>query len=48
MPGQGLQREFEAWAKKQFPEEWAEVEKFRYYYTPEKLKKFKLQRVLKA
>ncbi|KXH38225.1 pentatricopeptide repeat domain-containing protein [Colletotrichum nymphaeae SA-01] len=48
LPGQGLQREFEAWAKKQFPEEWAEVEKFRYYYTPEKLKKFKLQRVLKA
>ncbi|TQN67702.1 Complex I intermediate-associated protein 84, partial [Colletotrichum shisoi] len=38
LPGQGLQREFEAWAKKQFPEEWAEVEKFRYYYTAEKLK----------
>ncbi|CCF38939.1 pentatricopeptide repeat domain-containing protein [Colletotrichum higginsianum] len=48
LPGQGLQRDFEAWAKKQFPEEWAEVEKFRYYYTAEKLKRFKLQRVLKA
>ncbi|OHE92948.1 pentatricopeptide repeat domain-containing protein [Colletotrichum orchidophilum] len=48
LPGQGLQREFEAWAKKQFPEEWAEVEKFRYYHTSEKLKRFKLQRVLKA
>ncbi|KAF9881979.1 complex i intermediate-associated protein 84 [Colletotrichum karsti] len=48
LPGQGLQRDFEAWAKKQFPEEWAELEKTRYYVTAEKLKKFKLQRVLKA
>ncbi|KAF5507122.1 Complex I intermediate-associated protein 84 [Colletotrichum aenigma] len=48
LPGQGLQRDFEAWAKKQFPEEWTEVEKHRYYTTAEKLKKFKLQRVLKA
>ncbi|KAK2037254.1 pentatricopeptide repeat domain-containing protein [Colletotrichum somersetense] len=48
LPGQKLQRDFEVWAKKQFPEEWAEVEKFRYYHTAEKLKKFKLQRVLKA
>ncbi|KAL0942610.1 complex i intermediate-associated protein 84 [Colletotrichum truncatum] len=48
LPGQGLQRDFEAWAKKQFPEEWAELEKTRHYITAEKLKKFKLQRVLKA
>ncbi|KAK1991275.1 pentatricopeptide repeat domain-containing protein [Colletotrichum falcatum] len=48
LPGQMLQRDFEAWAKKQFPEEWAAVEKFRYYHTAEKLKKFKLQRLLKA
>ncbi|OLN93112.1 Complex I intermediate-associated protein 84, mitochondrial [Colletotrichum chlorophyti] len=48
LPGQALQRDFETWAKKQFPEEWAELEKFRYYTTADKLKKFKLQRVLKA
>ncbi|KAF6845249.1 hypothetical protein CMUS01_00349 [Colletotrichum musicola] len=48
LPGQGLQREFEAWAKTQFPGEWAELEKYRYWVTPEKMKKFKLQRVLKA
>ncbi|TDZ39768.1 Complex I intermediate-associated protein 84 [Colletotrichum spinosum] len=48
LPGQGLQREFEAWAKKQFPEEWAELEKTRFYYTANKLKKFRLGRALKA
>lgn len=48
LPGQKLQSDFQSWAKMQFPEQWALLEKKGKRMNEDSLCQFKLDRVIKA